>query len=77
SILSSLLGSLFSGGSGGGKSIKTIIIIIVLALVIFLVARMFGCTGNGLFSSLFVGGGTDDTSGTALTSFTQSSTTSG
>ena len=77
SILSGLLGSLFSGGSGGGKSIKTIIIIIVLALVIFLVARMFGCTGNGLFSSLFGGGGTDDTSGTALTSFTQSSTTSG
>ena len=80
SILSGLLGSLFSGGGGGGKSLKTIIIVIVLALVIFLVLRLFGCTGNGLFSSLFGGGGgggDDVPTGTALTSFTQSSTTSG
>ena len=79
SILSGLLGSLFSGGGGGGKSLKTIIIVIVLALVIFLVLRLFGCTGNGLFSSLFGGGGGGDDvpTGTALTSFTQSSTTSG
>jgi len=80
SILSGLLGSLFSGGGGGGKSLKTIIIVIVLALVIFLVLRLFGCTGNGLFSSLFGGGGgggDDVPTGTALTSFTQASTTSG